>query len=191
MGIKKIHKFQKDNVYCPQGFFKVELISPEGKVVQQEFSKNIITYTGTNLFARSLGGQLASNPTHILVGGSTIIPGVFPPVNREDTELDSVTDPVVNPAHSRSELEIVAVGFSSAPNILNSSPETQNNNVVTFTAIMPGFPTDLTLNGKSFFEAGIINKQGSTNLLMTHQFHTAIQKLEGFQLVYTWSVRFL
>jgi hypothetical protein len=176
----------------PLGFFTVRLVSPEGEVVQEEFSKNVITYTATNIFSRSLGGDATYNPTHIWVGGSTTVPGVFPTVTREDTTLDASTDPVLDPVNNvRIALPIASRGFGAAPTSTNTQPSQQNNNVVTFTAIMSGFPDDPNLNGKNFFEAGIISRIGSTDLLMTHQFHVAIEKLEGFQLVYTWSIRFL
>ena len=187
MDNKLIENFPK-----PQGFFTVKLISPEGEVVEEKFSKNVITYTATNIFARSLGGDTSFNPSHILVGGSNIIPGVFPTVSREDTELDASTDPVVDPVnHIRSALPIATSSFTSSPTDTNTQPAQQNSNVVTYTAVMPGFPDDTDLNGKNFFEAGIISKVGSSDFLVTHQFHEAIQKLEGFQLVYTWSIRFI
>lgn len=174
------------------GFFEVKSIDPQGNIVRVVHAKNVITYTATNIFARSLGGDATYNPTHIHVGGSNTVPGVFPPVDREDTTLDSSTDPNVDPVNNvRSLLPIVSKGFTSSPTTTNSQPDQQNNNVVSFTAIMSGFPDDPTLNGKNFFEAGIITKIGDTELLMTHQFHEAIEKLEGFQLVYTWSIRFL
>lgn len=173
------------------GFFEIQKINPEGKVVQTEYAKNIITYTATNIFAHSLGGDQTFLPTHIHVGGSLPInvPGVFPTVARSDTGLDASTDPGGLPGNVRAQLPIISQIFTGVSTV-GAPTGQQNNNVVTFTALMPQFPDDPSLAGKSFYEAGIITKIGSTDLLFSHQFHTAITKQDGFQLVYSWSIRF-
>lgn len=173
------------------GFFKVEKVDSEGTVVDTSYSKNVITFTATNIFARALGGDLTYTPTHIWVGGAlpVNVPSPFPTVSRSDTTLDTETDPLARAGNVRAELPIsskiyTAVATTGAP------AGQQNNNIITFTATMPQFPDDVTLTGKSFFEAGIITKIGSENLLFSHQFHTALTKEDGFTLVYSWSVRF-
>ena len=172
-----------------QGFLEVSSVDPLGKIVNSVFIKNVITYKATNILARSLGGDASYNPTHIWVGGAAAAPSL-PTVSRSDTSLSTASDPASDPTNVRSELLIASKSYSSSPTTGAPSGQ-QNNNVVTFTAIMPAIPTDSSLNTKYFFEAGIITKIGTENILFSHQAHTAIQKLQGFQLVYTWSIRFI
>lgn len=170
-----------------QGFLEVKSISPEGEVKDRAFVKNVITFGATNILARCLGGDLTFKPTHFIIGGSVpaSVPGTFPTVSRSDTDLDIN---IADPNNSKAEIPISSVAYSASPTT-GAPTGQQTTNVVTFTAILPAVPSDATLNGRSFYEAGIITKIGSTNTLFSHQFHSAIQKLEGFQLVYTWSVR--
>jgi len=195
-----LHKSLEDGFAGMQGFVEIKVYDGD-KLVDIICTPNIITFTATNIMARVLGRDQAYAPTHILVGGTdpTDIPGfpTFTPstaVTREDTSLSSDTNDLVVLSAVRRELPIVSRGFQSSPSPSNTtSPEQQTSNVVTFTAILPAVPEDglPSVDGKSFFEAGIITKLGSTNLLFSHQFHEPIEKLNNFQLVYTWAIRFL
>ena len=178
-----------DNYNSFQGFLEVASLDPSGKICKKVFIQNIITYKATNILARSLGGDETYNPTHIWVGGTTSAPAL-PAVSRSDTTLSTSSDPDVSVNNVRSELNISSRAYSSSATTGAPSGQ-QNNNVVTFSAVMPAIPSDTTLNNKYFFEAGIITKIGTENILFAHQSHTAIQKLQGFQLVYTWSIRFI
>jgi len=188
------HKVVTDNFAGFQGFVEIKVYDGD-KLVDVICTPNIITFTATNIMARTLGLDQSYAPTHILVGGTDLadIPGAFPAVTRNDTSLSSATDSGVVASAVRRELPIVARSFLSVPTTSNTFPEQQTSNVVSFTAILPAVPEDglPSVDGKSFFEAGIITKLGSTNVLFSHQFHAAIEKLNNFQLVYTWAIRFL
>tara|TARA_R110000851_G_scaffold65195_10_gene148041 strand:- start:359 stop:928 length:570 start_codon:yes stop_codon:yes gene_type:complete len=187
------HKAITDNFAGFQGFVEIKVYDGD-RLVDVVCTPNIITFTATNIMARTLGMDQSYAPTHMWVGGTDFadLPGV-PVVDRTDSSLSSSSDPGVNPIRVRRELPIVARSFLSVPTVSNTSPEQQTSNVVQFTAILPAIPEDglPSVDGKSFFEAGIITKLGSTNLLFSHQFHAAIEKLNNFQLVYTWAIRFL
>ena len=172
-----------------QGFLKDKKIDPKGKVVQVVYTKNVITFTATNILARSLGGDTTYSPTHILVGGS-VTPSPPITVTRSDVELSSLTDDVADPVNNARELLPIASAGYTGVSTTGAPVGQQNNNVVTYTAVMPAFPSNLNLDGKKFYEAGIITRIGTSELLFSHQFHEPVEKLSGFQLVYTWSIRF-
>lgn len=175
-----------------QGFLEIHKYGLNGELLSSSFGKNVITYTATNILARSLGGDATYNPTHIWVGGASTanVPSPLPVVSRSDTTLDTETDPLARAGNVRSELPIASVIYTGVSTSGAPSGQ-QNNNIVTYTAVMPQYPDDPSLAGKSFFEAGIITKIGSTNLLFSHLFHTAQTKEDGTTLVYTWSIRML
>jgi hypothetical protein len=183
-----------------QGFVEIKVYDGD-ELVNVICTPNIITYTATNIMARVLGRDGTYAPTHIWVGGTDAadvpgFPGPLTPttaVNREDTGLSSDTDDSVVLSSVRRELPIVSRAFISSPTASNTLPEQQTSNVISFTAILPAVPEDglPSVNGKSFFEAGIITKLGASNVLFSHQFHEPIEKLNNFQLVYTWAIRFL
>jgi len=174
------------------GFLEVKKINPAGEIVQVVYVKNVITFTATNIMARSLGGDATYNPTHIIVGGS-LIPVAPIAVSRSDIELSTLTndDPITGGDPVNNARELIPVSSPGFTGISTAGAPTgqQNNNVVTFTGVMPAFPTNPNLDGKKFYEAGIITKIGTSELLFSHQFHAPVEKLAGFQLVYTWSIR--
>lgn len=169
-----------------------QVCAKTGRIYKYETNKNIITFRAADVMAKRLGDDNSFQISHLIAGGDTTTPGVFPAVARTDTELDPITDPGIDPARVRVELPVVSPSFSviaspSAPAGL------QQHNVVTFTAIMPALPGpgDPAFNGKEFFEAGLIARVGSDDILFNHLFHSGVEKLEDFQLVYTWAIRFL
>lgn len=172
-----------------KGFLKIEKVRETDNVVVQTINvKNIITYTATNLMSRSLAGDTRYNISTFRVGGKVGAASVpAGTADRGDTALAVLTD------YSGDDPEIVefaaiSPAYAGEASANNGDATLQYNNIVTFTGIMPATGS---FDGKHFHEAGIFAKVGDEYIMFAHQFHTPIEKETGFNLVYTWSFKFL
>ena len=172
-----------------QGFLRIAKVrESDGEIVEIVNVKNVITYTATNLMARSIAGDVTYKVSTFRVGGKTGAASVpAGTATRDDTELDIL---VAYPGDDPEIVEFPAISpsYTGEASPGNGAPELQNNNIVTFTGIMP---SQGSFDGKHFHEAGLFASVGGGLTMFSHQFHTPIEKQNGFNLVYTWSIKYL
>ncbi len=178
--------------YCNsyyRGFLRIEKVrESDGEIIQIVNVANIITYTATNLMARGIAGDIQYKISFFRVGGKTGAASVpAGTATRDDTELDILTafpgdDPQIV------EFPAISPSFTGEASPSNGDPSLQYNNIVTFTGIMP---SEGSFDGKYFHEAGMFAKVADEYIMFSHQFHVPIIKDNGFNLVYTWSIKFL
>ena len=186
--IKRRSKDSYDNRRTA-GFLRIiEIDESTGEISRILAEKNIITYTATNIIARTLSGDVNYKISNFLLGGKDgAAPDPAGVAAREDSVMDVLTsyagdNPIVV------DVPAVSPQFTGIASPTNASPAQQTDNLVTFTGIMP---SEGSFNGKWFHEAGCIARVGAIDYMFAHVFYTPVEKKLGFNLIYTWSFRFL
>jgi len=181
------------------GHLQIRILNSKGEIERIVDQPNIITYSASNILAHTLSGNTDYKISHILAGGSeeAHIPLSMPTVSREDIVLHLQGEETYKGSGYYGvysdvivELPIITPVFAANP--VDGAEDYQTENMVSFFGIMPGVvPSGYPdFQNKFFYESGLIVNFGTSYVLFSHLFHTPIQKLENFQLVYIWNIRF-
>jgi hypothetical protein len=152
---------------------------------------NLITYDATNLLARSIAGQAASYINKVAIQYYTDA-GAYTdndPPGFNPAATDRISDLTIDNSNvAYFELPILSTSFTGLPTE-DAASTIQTSNVITFySAIDDDNGTEM--QNKFMVGAGLLGVSNGSQLLFSHQYIPLIQKLEFYQLLINWSVRF-
>lgn len=175
-----------------KGIIRRRVFDLSGKLVNELVTKNIVTYTATNLLARAISGDNTARISHIRIGGMltsdyAAADGANTTYFRQTPSRQDTTMYYAGNPHPAKDTVItvpaVFLRFDSEETE-ELDPVQQDGNVVFYQATLDY----ATGNGYTFDEMGMY---GDTNTaIFSHAKVDPIGKTSSFQIDYTWSLIF-